>query len=463
MNEYGWTQWDWLAVVMYLAGMIGFGLYVSRHVKGTQDYFMAGRGLSYPMLIGTLVATWYGSGAIFGTAELAFGVGCAAFIVWCIPAHLGRIPLALFVAPKIRTINGTTIPDLLRSIYARPVALAGAVLIVCYSTRIQDVVSIGIVGNVIFGIDNGLAGCILVAVVVLYSIGGGLWAVVMTDVVQFFLMTTVTVCLLPLAWQAAGGFEGLRAALPPGHFTPTGGMSLSSILVFMLLGLMVYADPAGYQRFGASKNARAAKRSYLTCLMIWLAFDVIMTLLGLCARKLFPELPGGTALLALAIRVLPSFLTGIWICSILAAIMSTLSSFLLVGANTLAWDIYKPYCNPQATEAQLIRTSRIALVVLAAVGCAGAFQFTMVLDAIIFTSGLYVASALVPVTGGLFWPGRLTVMGGLLSMTSGMVVSIVWQALGAPYGIKPVLVALPVSCLAFLIGNACGKPLERRL
>ena len=305
-----WTNLDWLAIFMYLGGMILVGWYVSRKVRNSEDYLMAGRALSYPMVVATVAATWYGSGAVFGTAELAFGSGIAAFVVWCVPAHLGRIPLALWVAPRVRGVKENTIPALLGRLYARPVAILGAVLIVCYSSRLMDIVSVGIMGNTVTGLPNWVIGAVIVGVVICYSMFGGLWSVVMTDVLQFFLMTSLTLLLLPGVWTAVGGFEGLRTALPAGHFSPAGGMSVSQILVFFLLGFQVYADPAAYQRFGASNSAKTAKRAYLTCLLIWMAFDAVMTMLGLGARALYPELQGSKAFLTMAINAMPPFLTG---------------------------------------------------------------------------------------------------------------------------------------------------------
>ena len=76
-----WTGLDWLAIFMYLSIMILVGWYVSRKVRNLEDYLMAGRALSYPMVVATVAATWYGSGAVFGAAELAFNAGTAAFVV----------------------------------------------------------------------------------------------------------------------------------------------------------------------------------------------------------------------------------------------------------------------------------------------------------------------------------------------------------------------------------------------
>lgn len=460
MGNLQWGMLDWLAVLMYLGSMLLIGWIVSRKVKSSHDYLLAGRSLTYPIMVATVMSTWYGAGAVFGTAELAFSSGIAAFIVWCIPAHLGRIPLALWVAPKVRNIRGTTIPALLSQLYAKPVGILGAILIVCFSTRLQDIVSVGIMGSTISGMETWISGSIITAVVVLYTLFGGLWSVAMTDVMQFFLMTTITLLLLPILWFNVGGFEGLSQLVPASHFTPTGGLPFTSLLVFFFLGYQVYADPTAYQRFGASKTANTAKRAFLTCLVVWLSFDVVMTLLGIIARSAYPDMHPSRAFLTVAVNNLPPFAAGLWVSSILAAIMSNMSGFFLVGATTMACDIFKPLFKANMTDKEQIKYTRWSIILISVAGCAMAFQFKMVLDAVVFLGGLYVASALVPVLGGLFWRKRLTVAGGFLSMFGGMATTFIWQFMKNPYGLKPMLVALPVSLIFFLIGNQFGRPID---
>ncbi len=460
-----WHVLDWLAVALYLGTMIFVGWYVARKVKNSTDFLMAGRSLTYPMVVATLAATWYGSGAVFGTAQLAYTSGIAAFIVWCIPAHLGRIPLALWVAPKVRGLKETTIPALLGRLYAKPVAILGALLILCFSTRIMDIVSVGFMGYTVTGLPNWITGAVIVGVVIVYSLFGGLWSVVMTDVLQFLLMTTLTLLLLVPVWNLVGGFDGLSATIPAEHFRPTGDMTIGQMLIFFLLGFQVYADPAAYQRFGASNNAGTARRAYLTCLLIWLAFDTVITMLGLCARSLYPELieQPNIAFLTMAIDNLPPFLTGLYMCSILAVIMSTMSSFYLVGATTMTVDLVKPLFMPHMNDKQQITFTRLFMVVIGLCGVLMAFQFKTVLDAVIFLGGLYLASAFAPVLGGLFWKGRLTVAGGFCSMLVGMGVTIVWKfILGTPFGVNAMLVALPASIAFFFIGNMFGEDIRTR-
>ena len=463
MVENQWHALDWVATFMYLGGMILVGWYVSRKIKDSTDFLMAGRSLTYPMVVATIAATWYGSGAVFGTGQLAYTSGIVAFVFWCIPAHLGRIPLALWVAPKVRGIKETTIPSLLGRLYAKPVAILGAILIVCYSTRIMDIVSVGFMGNVVTGLPNWSVAAIIVGVVILYSLFGGLWSVVMTDVFQFLLMTSLSLLLLVPVWASVGGFEGLSTAIPEGHFKPLGNLGIKDLAVYFLLGFQVYADPAAYQRFGASNNAQTAKRSYLTCLIIWLAFDSVITLLGISARALYPDIQPNVALLTMAINNLPPFLTGLWMCSILAVIMSTMSSFYLVGATTLAVDLVKPLFKPGMNDREQITYTRWFMVFIGFCGVAMAFQFKTVLDAVVFLGSLYICSAFVPVLGGLFWRGRRTVAGGFMSMLMGMGTTIVWQfVLKNPGGIKPILIALPLSFIFFIIGNAMGQDIRDR-
>ena len=192
-----------------------------------------------------------------------------------------------------------------------------------------------------------------------------------------------------------------------------------------------------------------------------MAFDTVMTLLGLCARAMYPELQGSKAFLTMAINAMPPFLTGLWICSILAVIMSTMSSFFLVGATTLTCDLVRPLLRPCMSDREQIRLTRFFMVCIGLCGCLLAFQFSAVLDAVIFLGGLYLASAFVPVLGGLFWKWRFTVAGGFLSMLGGMGTTLVWQLLGNPFGLKPMLVALPVSFVLFLVGNMIGRPIDR--
>ena len=92
-----WTGLDWLAIFMYLSIMILVGWYVSRKVRNSEDYLMAGRALSYPMVVATVAATWYGSGAVFGTAELAFNAGIAEQNAMAVAGGMAATGMKVFV------------------------------------------------------------------------------------------------------------------------------------------------------------------------------------------------------------------------------------------------------------------------------------------------------------------------------------------------------------------------------
>jgi len=134
-----------------------------------------------------------------------------------------------------------------------------------------------------------------------------------------------------------------------------------------------------------------------------------------------------------------------------------MSSFYLVGGTALAVDLVKPLFKPKMTDREEIVYTRIGMCFIGLIGCVLAFQFKAVLDAVIFLGGLYLASALVPVLAALFWKGRRTMLSGFLSLLASMCTTFIWQfILKNPGGISPVIVALPMAAIFFLIGNQIG-------
>ena len=87
---------DHIVIYGYLAVVIAIGIWFSQKIKSIEDYFLAGRGLLLPLAIATMAATWYGAAGTIAAAEYGFLFGLSVWFVWCIPAHLSRIPLALW-------------------------------------------------------------------------------------------------------------------------------------------------------------------------------------------------------------------------------------------------------------------------------------------------------------------------------------------------------------------------------
>jgi len=456
---------DHMVILGYILFLVAVGGWFAKRVLTIEQYFLAGRRLLLPLSVATLVATWYGAGGSIATAEYGFVYGFAVWVVWCIPAHAARIPLALWIAPKMRLATGITLPDLIERLYNKRLAIVAAVLMMFYCTQIGEVTALGLVGSTIWGLPMSTAAIILVALVVFYTFLGGLMSVALTDMVQFIFMMIGLSVVMPLAWADLGGWQYLSTHLDPVMFTPLGEMTPSTILVLIILGLALYPDPAIYQRFQASKSVGIARRSLLVCLILWITFDVIMTVLGMMARAKYPDMIPGSAYIQICMEYAPPVVRGMFLVGLLGAIMSTLDSYYLAAGMTLVKDLYGRLTKGTVEEKRMVMLTRLGVVVAAVVGLLLALRFELVVEAWIMLGGLFIAGAFVPVICGVFWPWKRTVAGGAASMIVGLGVALLWNILGFPFDLDALVVAFPASFIAFLVGNTVGpalNPLEVR-
>ncbi|MDL2298179.1 sodium:solute symporter family protein [Synergistaceae bacterium OttesenSCG-928-D05] len=444
-------------VVVYFLGLLFVGWLLRNLIATEEDFYLAGRRLTLPLAMSSIMATWYGAGGTIGCAELAFLYGISVWFSWSIGAHVARIPLAIWVAPKVRRIAGTTLPDLMEKIYNRKVAYIAMLLILVSAARPQHVRGLGIIGQAAWGMSPELIMLIAIVIVCLYTLLGGMWSVTITDVVQFFMMTAILVIFLPFTWREVGGFKAMFETLPPELFHPTKGMPMSQFIVFFLMGLMVYADPLFYQRFAAADKPSSARRALLICIAFWPCYDSVYYLLGMLARVRYPDLAPGMSFMTLMIMNTHPIVGGIFIAALLAAVMSTLDSTFLVGGMTLSHDLYARL-KPNATQKELLFMSQLGVFLTGAAGYIMALKFKMVADGMVFLMTLWTAAAFVPVIGGLFWPYKKTNFGGGAAFLVGFILMIFFQFIfKLPKPLTPFLVAFPASFVAFIIGNMFGE------
>lgn len=446
-----------VVVGLYMLGMLGIGFLLRNLISSEEDFYLASRRLTLPLAMSSIMATWYGAGGMIGCAEVAFLYGISVWFSWSVGAHLARIPLAIWVGPKVRRIAGTTLPDLMEKLYSRPVALIAMMLILVSSSQPQQVLGMGIIGKAAWGINPKIVMAIAVLIVCTYTLFGGMWSVTITDAIQFFFMTSVLVAFLPPVWKMIGGFSAMTGALPASHFHPLEGMPPSQFIVFLLMGLMVYADPLFYQRFAAADKPSTARRALLICISFWPAYDAINYLLGMLARVQYPELEPGLATFALILNNVHPIIGGLFVSSLLAGVMSTLDSTYLVGGMTLSHDLYARI-KPHASDKELLFVSQIGIFIVGLFSFVIATQFKFISQSIVFVLTLWTATAFVPVVCGLFWPYKKTSVGGGASFLTGFILMIVFQFfIELPAPLSPFLVAFPMSFIAFLFGNMFGE------
>ena len=484
---------DWAIVVLYIVFMLFVGFYFSKKKSGFDDYFMAGRSLTAPLLVGTLVSTFYGLDTLFGTSEVGFYEGVSAFFAYSLPYTALYVIMAI-LAPKFKEIfpDGTTMQDIAFQKYGKPAGIFTSVAAFLYSTNTMEMMGIGFILNLVTGMPIWLGTIIGAVLVLVYTWTGGLWAVTMTDFIQFIsMMITVGIALI-LGWKAIGGYDGVFSGLvewtgseeDAGYFFSAGAGYLSpwTLVSYAITSLAVLAEPAFFQRVFASSGPKEIQKAFAAGVPMWLSFDWCVTFLGILGAAaiglgIIPEVEANQALFAICGQYLPIGLLGVFLAGVLAAAMSTADSYFLVAGGVLGYDLYKNVIKPDATSEQVERMTKIGMLISAALAIGLAFTFDAIMEVWVFQATIILSVALVPVYFGAFSKKPPKKIAGTLSTGIGLVLSVVWYIWSNFFGTwsedwevylvkignielwqeHGILVIVPIVIIVYLVANAFGR------
>jgi SSS family solute:Na+ symporter len=451
-----------LAVIgLFIAAVLAAGFSAGRGERsGAVGFLLAGRPLTLPLFVMTLVSTWYGG--ILGVGEFTYRYGVSNWVTQGLPYYLFAAVFAFYLAPRIRASNLITIPDKLEESYGRGTALLGSVLTLILVTPAPYLLMLGVLLGMLFG--WGLWAGVLVAalVSVSYLFRGGFRADVRTDVVEFCFMFAGFGVILPWCAAEYGGIGFLRDSLPPLHLTWHGGNGAQYIVAWFFIALWTFVDPSFHQRCYAARDGRTARRGILVSIAFWFLFDLMTVATGLYARAVLPGLADPvTAYPLLAERVLPPVAKGIFFAGVLATIMSTLNTAAFVSAQTLGRDIAlrlgaSRARTPGDASAPMTRAGLVAALALS-------IPMAILLPSVIgiwYTVGtVTIPGLIVPILAAYSGRFALPPAYGFLSMLAGWLVSTGWWIAGmaaggggAALGIEPIYPGLAASLLAALPG-----------
>lgn len=477
---------DYWILALYFLLMLGIGLFVTSKIKRYKDYFLAGGALTTPLLVCTLVSTYYSLDVTFTTSEIGFDHGLAAWFWFSRPYYLGIFLAAILLVKRLRAHPDMTLPDILGRRYGNGTRAIGAAACFVYSLPVLSISGIAIMFELVgWQQEKWIAVALGVGICALYTMMGGLWADAITDTLQFVLMCVSLAIAVPGAIGLVGGFEGIESKLEPHYFEASGNVSKGEILSWCLISLSVFVEPTFYQRIFAAKSTKDITRSLILGIFLWAAYDWICTLLGMAGQAavrsgiLDKELEGSKALFALCMQTLPVGLKGLFIAGLLAAVMSTVDTYSLLAAGNLVYDIYRPLVKPDMDDRALIRWTRIGVLVVMLVGVAVEMLFEKFADAWVFLASSLTSVVFVPTMGALFF-SRVKKAAGFYAALGGAVALAVFYVLLLRHGEYvearesyrcviggweiwrefAVLFALPVSALAFAAGQLWGRKTE---
>lgn len=452
---------DWGLVILYFGVLVAVWARLFGRTPSADDYFVAGRRVTLPAFVATLVTTWYGG--ILGVGEYSYRYGLANWVVFGVPYYIGALLFAWLFARRARRAELYTLPDLLDRHYGRGPALMGALAVFIVSAPAAYVLMLGTLFAVMFGAP--LVPCVIAAALlsVFYIQRGGLRAVVFTDQIQFVLMYAGFIMMLGFLVAQHGGLPFLRQHVPASHFQWHGGNPPGAIFVWYFIALSALVDPGFFQRAYAAKDPQTARRGVLVSIAFWIFFDFLTTAAGMYARALLPNLQDPVfAFPELARVTLPHFALGFFYLAMIAVVMSTIDSYGFIAANTLARDVWWRL-RGQRPDAPLTRWSQHALWLAAAFATVLALMKQSVVGLWHDLGSITTPTMLLPVALALFGRGELGPRATLAMMIVPFAVSLGWvlvhtfpragQTASYPWSIEPIYAGLVASLLMYAAGR----------
>jgi SSS family solute:Na+ symporter len=463
---------DLAIFVLYIAGLLAFGAYFHKRNKSGDDYYVGGRDMGSVHIGLSVVATDVGGGFSIGLGGLGFVMGLSGS--WMLFTGLiGAWLAAVFLIPKVKGNpvfdTSTTFPQVLSHYYTPKVALVAAVIsAIGYAgfTSSQILAGAKLADGTFTNLDLDTALWVMGIVAVVYTVLGGLKAVIYTDTIQWALLMFGLVFIgIPLSYTAVGGWEVIQATVAP-EMLSLGNISWQDILYWSVTIIPIwFVGMTLYQRIYASRDERTAKKAwYLAGLFEWPVMAFVGVLLGLFARVaadqgMFAELGAmdvsetdpETGLPMLLRTVLPVGLLGIMMAAYFSAILSTADSCLMASSGNVVTDIIGYFKKMEPDNKSFVRTSQLATLIIGAFALVLASLMENVLDLMLYSYAFMVSGLFVPTLGALYWK-KNTAAGALTAMIVGGTVTVVLQ-LGfdsLPLGLDANVFGITSSAISFI-------------
>lgn len=463
-------------IVLYLAATILIGIWASSRVKTAGDFMLAGRSLPLFLSAAALFATWFGSETVFGASSEFLHGGLYAVIEDPFGAALCLLLFGLFFARKLYNMNLLTLGDYFRVRFGKRAELVACIFLAPpYAGYIAaQLVAMGLILNVVAGVEVWQGVLISAFVVTIYTYIGGMWAVSITDFIQGIIIIVGLVVLCVTLAVRAGGVTTVLQSVPTGtfKFLPTFEFKpiLGYIAAWSVLGLGSVPSQDVFQRAMSSKSANVAVYACYLGAVLYLIFAMLPLFISLCTRHLFPDQLGGDTQLILPRMVLNHTNMAVQILffgSLLSAIMSTTSSAILAPAAIVSENLIKPLLQGRLSDHRLLYLTRASVLAFSAVGSVMATLRSNIYELVGESSVLSLVSLFVPLTLGLYWK-KANSTGAIVSMIAGMVGWVIFKFwdIGVPGLIPATIMSLsgmiagtffrPVSTLS----SPAGEPLQ---
>jgi SSS family solute:Na+ symporter len=458
-------------LAIYIAILLGIGLYFSRRQRSETDFWLAGRELG-PISIGLAAASaWTTASALLLATGLFLLYGIGSIWIWVFP-NIAGLAIIAAISGRIKNIPALTQPELMEIRYdpmiRAPVAVAVTIMMILFS--VTDFIGFKMVLGTFFGIEPIFAIAIMAVSVALYVGVGGFRAVVWTDMIQYILLAGLAayVAYMALGLSANEGVSLIAASTMLGAdwwdiFSMGGILGALVFIVALVPGWVAEQDP--WQKVWAARDDRSAKRGLLLGAALLSLVYIFCLLAAIGLSVIYPRPSGEVEAEMLYLRIIsdnvPEWLLGLLTIGFAAASMSCTDTFATSGASCLSRDLIQRHLWPTATVKEMLILNRILIVIMVFISALIALNVDSIMDAVIIATVIGTTSYFFPIIGGLYWK-RATKWGAMAALVAGggtqiLLVSYEQFWLKAPLdSISPylvehgVLVGLSLSALFFV-------------
>jgi Na+/proline symporter len=452
-----------LAMLAYLALQLGIGVWISRRIRSESDYLLAGRNLGYSLATFSIFATWFGAETMVGSAGNAYRDGVSLGNAEPFGYGLCLILAGFVFAGPLWRRRLTTLADLFRQRYSVGVERTVALIMIPGSVlwAAAQIRAFGYILSTSSSISPNVAIACAAGFTMLYTMFGGLLADATNDMIQSVVISVGLLVLLGgvlIELQQTGRLAETLGTVGPVSLFPSSGASGWAIIEewsIPICGSVLAAELVG--RLIATRTPVVARRSSITAGILYLVVGTIPLIIGLLGQHIVPTLGEAEQVIpAVAQSLLPTFFFAIFAGSVVAAILSTVDSTLLVSSGLLSHNILIPVFSITSEKAKVL-TARAGVLFFGAVAFVQAIRAEGVFELVESASAFGSAGILVTAVFGLFTPmgGR---MAALATLTIGLVVYLSTTFGGYDY---PYLASLGASLLTYVTVSVMERVAER--
>ena len=461
---------DWIIVLGYLIGLIAVGIFAKGKVQTMDDFILGGKRFGRLALIGTIVATMVGSGMTMGAVGTAYNSGSTSTVPWMYFGFATGLIVMGLISPKVRDTNTRSLAEMINLKYGKVARISIAIIVTFYAIAMVAINIAGLRTIIIncFGLPESSIAIVTVvaaAIAITYTSLGGMYAVVWTDVVQFLIMFLGVFIFAPFfaLSKVDGGVAAIEATMnaADASFTNPFSAGVTSGMIAMMLSYFFCSpgDPTMPQRALAARDSKSAKFAFIVSGGIGYWMGIALIIIGCAVRVLQPGIESGNSVLPqFILNYFPIGLRGLVIAGIVAAVMSSFDSFLILGTTHVMYDIGR-VVKPDLKDDTIKKALPIMTIVFGAIGIVIALGITSLFDFLYMVFSVLAPATFPSMFAALFFRDKTSSFGVTASILLGFgVTAVIYLTKGYDVWLgDPLFIGMIVSLAALILGSLIVK------